>query len=178
MQDITVIMLFIKLDAGITINNNSNRKIRYAINHSNFKIMEKIILLISILTIVYGFSSVDDNKLIPERPGLLENKFGVWEGVGTQPGISWTIKITLKSNEQLIEYPSLSCGGFLTLISETETKLLFRETITFNTKDCLDQGFIELIETSETTMDYNYFYPNTTNEKGELCAYGSVTKVE
>ncbi|NOY48650.1 MAG: hypothetical protein GXO84_10760 [Chlorobi bacterium] len=139
--------------------------------------MKKIILLISILTIVYGFSSVDDNHLIPEKSGLLESKFGVWKGTGSQSGMSWTIKITLNSNEQLIEYPSLGCKEFLILIDETTTQLLFRETITTNTV-CFNQGFVELIETSETTMDYSFYFSNAENEKGKLGATGSVKKVK
>jgi hypothetical protein len=46
----------------------------------------------------------------------LSGKLGVWEGEGQQPGISWTISIDLKLDEQLIEYPSLSCGGTLSLL--------------------------------------------------------------
>lgn len=165
MQIVIIIMLFIKLNIGITI------------NYLNFKIMKKIVLLISIVTIVYGFSGVDDNHLIAERLGLLESKFGVWEGTGSQLGMSWTIKITFNSNEQLIEYPSLGCSGFLTLLDETNKQLLFRETITSNTA-CFDQGFVELIETSETTMDYNFYFPNAENEKGKLGASGSVKRIE
>jgi hypothetical protein len=138
-------------------------------------IMKKNYLFLFVIMLAFSCNTNDDSRT---EKGQLNGKLGVWEGVGTQPGFSWTIKITLDSNKQLIEYPSLVCGGFLTLISKTETQLLFRETITLNTEVCLDQGFVELIETSETTMDYNYFYPNSTNEKGELGAFGSVTKVE
>lgn len=106
----------------------------------------------------------------------LNSKLGVWEGVGEQPGISWTIRITLNADEQRIEYPSIQCGGILQLLEEKEGYLLFRETITQNTV-CADQGFIELVETTATSMDYNYYWPNSENQLGELGATGAVNKV-
>ena len=135
--------------------------------------MKNSYLLFLACFFVISCSSDDDIKLEPL--GLLENKFGVWEGTGMQLDLSWSIKITLKDNEQRIEYPSLSCGGYLSFISETTTSILFRETITVN-NSCADQGFVELIVISDETMDYNYYMPNNENKKGELAAWGSVSK--
>lgn len=120
-------------------------------------------------------TSTDDNSSNEEDSTELSSKFGIWEGVGEQPGISWTIKITLSAREQLIEYPSLECGGFLTLLEEGEGYLLFRETITFNTI-CADQGFIELVETGTNSFDYNYYFPGSNSTKGALGATGQITK--
>ena len=139
--------------------------------------MKKVILFLFTSMLILACSSDDDNNDGGETGDLLSNRLGVWEGTGTQPGLTWTIKITLNSGEQLIEYPSLACGGFLTLVSETSTELLFRETITVQTT-CADQGFVKLIATSATTMDYEYYFPNAANEVGELSAEGSVTKTE
>ncbi len=137
--------------------------------------LSKTILLILTICLM-SCTNADDTASVQETDsGLLSSKFGIWEGVGQQPGISWTIKITLGPDEQLIEYPSLECGGFLTLLEETENALLFRETITFNSI-CADQGFIELIETSNNSLDYNYYFPNIDNEQGQLGATGQVTK--
>ena len=83
----------------------------------------------------------------------------------------------MNSGEQLIEYPSLGCGGILTLVSESSTELLFRETITVQTT-CFDQGFVKLTATSATTMDYDWYYPDAANEVGELGATGTVTKTQ
>lgn len=138
------------------------------------KNITKTIALLSLLFFSISCNNESNDDVVNEAPELT-SKIGVWEGEGQQPGISWTIKITLNKDEQLIEYPSLECGGFLTLIEEREGLLLFRETITFNTI-CADQGFVELIETSSTTMDYNYYYPSPSNEKGQLGATGSVSK--
>ncbi|MEW4923353.1 hypothetical protein [Algibacter sp. 2305UL17-15] len=137
--------------------------------------MKKILLVLFSITLIYNCSSDSNSSDSSDETKQLTSKLGIWEGTGTQPGLTWTIKITLNSNEQLIEYPSLECGGYLTLISETSSQLLFRETITYNSI-CADQGFIELTVTSDSTMDYKYYFPNASNEKGTLGASGSISK--
>ena len=138
------------------------------------KILYLLFISITYSSIV-GCSSNDEKDT--ETTISLSRNFGIWEGTGVQVGnFSWTIKITLNKNEQFIEYPSLNCGGFLTLLDQTENILLFRETINKNTATCADQGFIELINTSATTMDYKYYWPNSNNTKGDLAATGSLTK--
>jgi len=107
----------------------------------------------------------------------LAGKLGVWEGEGQQSGISWTIRIDLKEDEQLIEYPSLNCGGFLTLLEESDAQLLFKETITFGS-GCANLGFVELTDQSENELVYRYYWHGNGDEKGELGAVGSVTKSE
>lgn len=105
----------------------------------------------------------------------LAGKQGVWEGLGQQSGISWSIRIELNEKEQLIEYPSLQCGGFLTLLEESDAQLLFRETITYGKFTCVDQGFVELTDQSNTELVYRYYWPGVGDELGELGAVGSVT---
>jgi hypothetical protein len=70
----------------------------------------------------------------------------------------------------------LDCGGYLTLLDESDAQLLFRETITFGI--CYDQGFIELTDQSENELVYRYYWPENGGAMGELGAVGSVTKVE
>lgn len=108
----------------------------------------------------------------------LSGKIGIWEGVGQQQGFSWTIRIDIKGNEQNIEYPSLNCGGFLTLLEETDSQLLLREKITFGLGSCLDNGFVELTDQSESELVYRWYHPDSNDQKGELGAIGSVTKVQ
>ena len=108
----------------------------------------------------------------------LSGKIGVWEGEGQQSGISWTIRIDLQQDEQLIEYPSLNCGGFLTLLEESDAQLLFKETITFGNNFCVDQGFVELTDQSANELVYRYYWPGSGDQLGELGAIGSVTKTQ
>ena len=97
------------------------------------------------------------------------------EGEGQQTSFSWTIQIDIQANEQSITYPSLSCGGTLTLLEESEAQLLFWEDITYG--GCLD-GYMELTDQSATELVYRWYYPAANNQKGELGAIGSVTRVE
>lgn len=124
--------------------------------------------------------SIDSLKSQAELPignGLV-GKIGIWEGIGQQSGISWTIRIDIKSGEQLIEYPSLNCGGFLTLLEESEAQLLFKETITFGLQTCVNQGFVELTDQSGNELIYRYYWPGIGEQMGELGAIGSVTRTE
>lgn len=119
------------------------------------------------------------NQIEPPIGNGLPGKIGVWQGEGQQQGVSWTISINIQPNEQLIEYPSLNCGGFLTLLQETEAQLLFKETITFGLENCVDQGFVELTDQSSNELVYRYYWPgNGGDQLGELAAVGSVTKAE
>ncbi|MEJ2621572.1 MAG: hypothetical protein P8163_15295 [Candidatus Thiodiazotropha sp.] len=117
------------------------------------------------------------NQTEPPIGDGLAGKVGVWEGEGQQPGISWTIRIDLKLDEQLIEYPSLECGGYLTLLEESDAQLQFRETITYGT-GCCDQGILELTDQSENELVYRWESDEMTTPANCTYAVGSVTKVE
>lgn len=124
-----------------------------------------------------SINSLNEQTNPPIGNGFL-GKVGVWEGEGQQPGVSWTISINIQRGEQLIEYPSLNCGGFLTLVEESEAQLLFKETLTFGFHICGDLGFVELTDQSENELVYRYYWPDRNGQKGELGAVGSVTKTE
>ena len=135
-----------------------------------------LLLTVIITLCATSCTTSDDNPaMTSENVSELASIYGVWEGEGQQPGLSWTIKITVGPEAQRIEYPSLECGGTLTLLQASEGNFLFRETITFNSF-CADQGFIELLKTSENTLEYNYYFPNAADERGPLGATGQVTK--
>ena len=118
------------------------------------------------------------NQSSPPIGNGLIGKTGIWEGVGQQenPMVSWTIRINITENEQTIEYPSLSCGGTLALLEETDAQLVFRETITFGIGGCVDQGFVELTDQSANELVYRWYYPDNNNGQGILGAVGTVTK--
>ncbi|MES9991847.1 MAG: hypothetical protein ABW098_07830 [Candidatus Thiodiazotropha sp.] len=122
-------------------------------------------------------NELNDQTEPPIGDGLA-GKVGLWEGEGQQPGISWTISIDLQLDQQLIEYPSLNCGGYLTLMEESDAQLQFRETITFGTGYCCDQGIVELTDQSETELVYRWFADENTIPVNCDIAVGSVTKVE
>ena len=115
----------------------------------------------------------------PPIGGGLAGKVGIWEGVGQQQGISWTIRADLQLDEQLIEYPSLNCGGFWELIEETEAQLSFRETITFGNNMCVDQGLVELTDQSENELVYRYYFPDGAGGfQDEVGAIGNLARTQ
>jgi len=126
--------------------------------------------------------TLDNLNNQPEPPisGGLLGKVGVWEGVGLQDELSWSIRVDIKEDEQLIEYPSLNCGGSLELLEETDAQLLFKETIHVGggVSGCVDQGFVELTDQSENQLVYRYYWPSGGDEVGSLGAVGTLTKVE
>ncbi len=120
---------------------------------------------------------VSDNSDATEEPisvTELVEKTGVWTGAADQTNTSWTIEITLSEIEQVINYPSLLCGGYLTLIHADETTLLFRETITYGNSGCVDQGLVELIEDADNKLLYNFYYDDQVTIS--LGAWGEVRR--
>jgi hypothetical protein len=127
-------------------------------------------------------NDLNDQENPPIGDGY-EGKLGVWEGEGQQDGLSWTIKITLAENESLIEYPSLECGGTLTLLVEEDAQLLFREDITYGMLTatecgCIDNGFVELTDQNDDSLIYRWYYPDEDSNQGDLGAIGTVTRSE
>ena len=118
------------------------------------------------------------NQNSPPVGNGLTGKVGIWEGEGQQqnPMISWTIRINIQQDEQTIEYPSLNCGGPLSLLQETDAQLLFRESITFGIGACVDRGFVELTDQSENELIFRWYYPDSNNGQGTLGAIGSVRR--
>ena len=115
----------------------------------------------------------------PPVGGGLAGKVGIWEGEGQQQGVSWTIRAVLQLDEQLIEYPSLNCGGFWELIEETEAQLSFRETITFGNNICADQGLVELTDQSENELIYRYYFADGAGGfQDEVSAIGNLTRTQ
>jgi hypothetical protein len=86
---------------------------------------------------------------------------GVWEGVGIQDNnSSWSIKVTISSGRYTIDYPSLSCGGELTLLQESSGNIEFREKITYGINACITGGTTILTKVGKTGAEYQWFYPN------------------
>ena len=70
---------------------------------------------------------------------------GTWRGSGHQSGgatlsMDYPIVMYISQGGGSIEYPSLSCGGSLTELSNSGTSAQFQEYITYG--DCLDGGSI------------------------------------
>jgi hypothetical protein len=85
---------------------------------------------------------------------------GVWAGTGYQSNddSKWTMKLTIRKNKYLVEYPSLECGGTWRLVSVSRSRAVFRETITKRPDVCASRGnvVIERLNTGQVGFWYSY----------------------
>jgi hypothetical protein len=103
--------------------------------------------------------------------GLTDSLSGVWEGYGWQNnGTEWSIKITAENGNYSIEYPSLSCGGKLLLLSENSGSATFREELEYGLSSCINLGKVELYRMEANLLKYIWYYPNDS-----VGAYGDVS---
>lgn len=106
---------------------------------------------------------------------------GVYKGKGYQNnGTSWSIEIHVDDDSVKIEYPSLSCGGTLSVQNMTDIHVEFQEEITHGS-NCIDGGttVLSILESgtdegetvSPNVLNYSWLYAN-----GEPGAVGQVTR--
>lgn len=101
------------------------------------------------------------------------NQFtGEWEGVGKQDNdTQWSIRVNIRPNLYVIDYPSLTCGGVLTLLNTTDTSLVFKETLTYGFAQCINHGEVVLNKVAEHKADYHWF-----SSQNKMEAVGNLTR--
>ncbi len=118
-------------------------------------------------------TSGEISMLIPTNSSLRDRLDGVWEGSGKQSSSStvqtWTIRFTAHDGIYQIEYPSLSCSGTWTFLSETSGSVTFFEDIKIGTNNCIDEGSVELLRIESNKLRYIYYLPN-----GNIDAFGEL----
>ncbi|WP_201324859.1 hypothetical protein [Pseudanabaena sp. lw0831] len=103
---------------------------------------------------------------------------GVWEGRGSQNnGSGWSILMALTSGEPnsivgTFAYPSLSCGGKLTLRRVSPQFIELSENLDYGKKNCVNYGTVTLEKTSGESLQYKWFHSN-----GKLDGTGSIKKI-
>lgn len=105
----------------------------------------------------------------PTAPSGFGRLAGVWEGEGNQFSTDqdWTISMALQPGRAqriagIIAYPSLACGGELTLLEASGTQVQVREDITYG--DCIDNGSIVVRPASSGRLDWKYYLPDGTQD--------------
>lgn len=121
-----------------------------------------------------------------ESMTILPSAFsGTWSGSGTQdnPQSSWTILLTLTRGNigsvvGNIAYPSLRCGGKLTLLSIESGLISLAEDMTFGTSTCVDGGIVTLSYESPDNLGYEWYKEawDLTPSTGELTRISSPGK--
>lgn len=97
---------------------------------------------------------------------------GEWQGSGQQDnGSQWSIRINIRPPLYVIDYPSLTCGGKLTLIKTTDTALVFKETLTYGIAQCINHGNVVLNKAAEHKADYHWF-----SSRDKMQAVGRLTR--
>ena len=97
---------------------------------------------------------------------------GAWEGLGKQDnGTQWSIRVNIRPNFYVIDYPSLTCGGVLTLLKTTDTSLVFKETLTYSITQCINHGEVVLNKIAEHKAGYHWF-----SQQNKIKAVGDLTR--
>ena len=76
-----------------------------------------------------------------------QDLYGKWSGTVNQTGpgdykTSYPAEMSLEGGTGRTDYPSLGCGGTLTLENQRESFSFYREHITYGQKECIDGGLI------------------------------------
>jgi len=97
---------------------------------------------------------------------------GIWEGAGIQDdNSSWTIKVTIVGDQYSIDYPSLSCGGQLVLLSSNSNEMEFKEKLTYGKSNCIDNGKTVIVKAGNNSAQFLWYYPD-----GRKGATGTLTR--
>jgi hypothetical protein len=106
-----------------------------------------------------------NKNTIKENASVEFSFLGSWAGVGYQSsGSKWTIKVVLNEGDYRIDYPSLACGGPLTLISKSTNKMVFRESITRGVGKCTDGGKLIISRINDNELKWVWFDSNDEDE--------------
>jgi hypothetical protein len=99
---------------------------------------------------------------------------GEWQGAGQQDnGSQWSIRVNIRPPLYVIDYPSLTCGGVLTLIKTTDTSLVLKETLTYGIAQCINHGDVVLNKVAEHKAGYHWF-----SSRDKMQAVGSLTRIQ
>jgi hypothetical protein len=94
---------------------------------------------------------------------------GTWVGTGYQYDNQsrWTIRMTLGAGEQAtaagrIAYPSLACGGVLSLQTVEQGRVRVLEDITDGESACIDHGSIDMELVGASKLNWRWNHPDGT----------------
>ncbi|MEH2237753.1 hypothetical protein [Nostoc sp.] len=136
-----------------------------------------ILLVILTICLIVALRNKSQTVAIAQTTSSVSSGYvGVWRGNGIQSNNNqWSILITLISSEVdsiigTIAYPSLNCGGELSLQNVNKSSIEISEDITYG--NCIDNGIITLQKASVKKLTFAW-RKNSTSET----ATGSVQKI-
>lgn len=98
---------------------------------------------------------------------------GTWTGTLDQvpagpQGSAYTVVLSVPAlDKSSVDYPTLKCGGNLSLVSSDDSGATFREKITRGCETCEDGGIILIKKINATTATYEWKDPNPS--RGITC---------
>jgi hypothetical protein len=113
-----------------------------------------------------------------QSKGFISSYVGVWSGNGNQKnGTEWSILLSIvpgsvDSVVGTIAYPSLGCGGELTLQQSKNGSIALLENLTYGMDRCINRGTAILKITSSRKLGFTWFNP-----KGEQEAIGTLRRI-
>lgn len=88
---------------------------------------------------------------------------GDWTGWGDQGTSQWSIDIAFQSEiEATIDYATIPCAGVLRLMERSERVAVFRETLTSNAQNCIDNGIVTLTLVDNGRLQFFWKQGGTT----------------
>ena len=111
-----------------------------------------------------GNDTVSDAPLTKSTTTIFQD---TWYGDGIQnSSATWSIKVDF--DKSTISYPSIPCEGTLTLLSETENKIEYKEHITSGI--CVDNGKVVIERNHSGNLDFTWYHSD-----GRLDGSGSLS---
>lgn len=151
------------------IKNNSLLRIIFIVLPTGFSVILPQLLSETSKTVVNAQATNVSNQYV-----------GTWKGDGVQDnGSKWSILIAItpgKVNSVVgtIAYPSLSCGGELTLRRVSDRSIALFENLTYLGNNCISRGTVVLKPTfSNDRLEFNWFYPD-----GKIGGNGSIERID
>ncbi len=94
---------------------------------------------------------------VPPPPAASQQSVwtGDWTGWGDQDSSQWSIDITFVTAETArIDYASIPCAGDLRLLEQSARVRVYRETLTSNVQNCIDNGIVTLTLADDMSMTF------------------------
>ena len=136
--------------------------------------MKKLLLILLCLPLLFSTCKKEEDGQTSNTNST--SIIGTWSGQLTQIGFGdYPVEMIINNlvvgeNSGNTNYASIPCSGELTLLSNTDSLHVFSEMIS---SGLCDSGEIELYKLSEDSIQFNWYYPNSTN----LESNGILTRV-
>ena len=136
--------------------------------------MKKLLYTLLAVSIIFSACKKEEDEPTNNNSNSI---IGTWSGQLTQAGFGdYPVEMIINNlvigeNSGNTNYASIPCSGELIFLSITDSLHVFSEMIS---SGFCSSGEIELYKLSEDSIQFNWYYPNSTN----LESNGILTRVE